>query len=75
VWALCTHGVLSGPAIDRLKNAPISRVVLTNTVPLPPDKQLEKIEVLSVAEIIAAALDAVFEDTSVSEIFGGENQS
>jgi ribose-phosphate pyrophosphokinase len=75
VWALCTHGVLSGPAIDRLKNAPISRVVLTNTLPLPPEKQLEKIEVLSVAGIIAAALDAVFEDTSVSEIFGGENQS
>ncbi|MBK9180537.1 MAG: ribose-phosphate diphosphokinase [Acidimicrobiales bacterium] len=74
VWAMATHGVLSDPAIDRLKNAPISRVVLTNTVPLPPDKEIPKIEVLSVARIIADALDAVFEDTSVSEIFGGENQ-
>ncbi len=73
VWAMATHGVLSGPAIDRLKNAPISRVVLTNTLPLPPEKQLPQIEVLSVAEIIAEALSAVFDDTSVSEIFDGEN--
>ena len=76
VWAMATHGVLSGPAIDRLKNAAaISRVVVTNTLPLPPEKQIDKIEVLSVAKIIADAIDAVFEDTSVSEIFGGQNQS
>ncbi len=74
VWAMATHGVLS-PAIDRLKNAPIGRIVITNTVPLPSEKQIDKIEVLSIAGIIAAALDAVFEDTSVSEIFGGENQA
>jgi ribose-phosphate pyrophosphokinase len=75
VWAMATHGVLSGPAVDRLKNSSISRVVITNTLPLPPEKQLDKIEVLSVAQIIADALSAVFDDTSVSEIFGGENQS
>ena len=57
------------------RNAPIDRVVITNTVPLPAEKQLDKIEVLSVARIIADALNAVFEDTSVSEIFGGENQA
>jgi ribose-phosphate pyrophosphokinase len=73
VWAMATHGVLSGPAIDRLKNAPLERLILTNTLPLPPEKQLPQIEVLSVAEIIAEALSAVFDDTSVSEIFGGEN--
>jgi ribose-phosphate pyrophosphokinase len=73
VWAMATHGVLSGPAVDRLKNAPIERLILTNTLPLPPEKQLPQIEVLSVAEIIAEALSAVFDDTSVSEIFGGEN--
>jgi len=75
VWAMATHGVLSGPAVDRLKNAPISRVVITNTLPLPPEKQMDKIEVLSIAPLIADALSAVFDDTSVSEIFGGENQS
>jgi ribose-phosphate pyrophosphokinase len=75
VWAMATHGVLAGPAVDRLKNSVISRIVLTNTVPLPDDKQVDSIEVLSVAQIIADAIDAVFEDTSVSEIFGGENLS
>jgi ribose-phosphate pyrophosphokinase len=75
VWAMATHGVLSGPAIDRLKNARIERVVLTNTLPLPPEKQIDKIEVLSIAPLIADALNAVFDDTSVSEIFGGENQA
>jgi ribose-phosphate pyrophosphokinase len=72
---MATHGVLSGPAIDRLKNSEVRRLVITNTLPLPSEKQLPNIEVLSVAPIIAAALDAVFEDTSVSEIFGGENQA
>ena len=73
VWAMATHGVLSGPAIDRLKNGPIERIILTNTLPLPPEKQLDKIEVLSVAPLIAEALGAVFDDTSVSDIFDGEN--
>jgi ribose-phosphate pyrophosphokinase len=75
VYAAATHGVLSGPAIDRIKNSVISKVVITNTLPLPPEKQIDKIEVLSVAGIIADAIDAVFEDTSVSEIFGGANQA
>ncbi|MCC5951913.1 MAG: ribose-phosphate diphosphokinase [Acidimicrobiia bacterium] len=75
VHAACTHAILSGPAIDRLKNSVIGKVVVTNTLPLPPEKQIDKIEVLSVAGVIADAIDAVFEDTSVSEIFGGANQS
>ncbi len=75
VWAMATHAVLSGPAIDRLKNSVITKVVVTNTLPLSEDKQIDKIEVLSIAPLIADALSAVFDDTSVSEIFGGENQS
>jgi ribose-phosphate pyrophosphokinase len=75
VYAACTHAVFSGPAVDRLKNSVISEVVATNTLPLPPEKQFDKLKVLSVAGIIADAIDAVFEDTSVSEIFGGANQS
>jgi len=50
-------------------------VVLTNTLPLGADKQFAKLEVLSVAKIIGDALAAVFDETSVSELFGGENQS
>ena len=75
VWAMATHGVLSGPAVERLEQSAISRVVVTNTLPLAKDKQIDKIEVLSVAQILADALAAVFDETSVSELFGGENQS
>ena len=63
VWSMATHGLFSGPAVDRLKNSKIDRVVVTNTLPLPPEKQFDKVEVLSVAPIIGDAIDAVFEDT------------
>ena len=53
----------------------LSRVVVTNTLPLPDDCRFDKLEVLSIAPILAVAIDAVFEDKSVSEIFGGDNQS
>ena len=75
VYAMATHGVLSDPAIDRLKNSVITKVVITDTLPLADDRRIDKIEVLSVATIIADALLAVFEDRSVSEIFGGANQA
>jgi len=73
VWAMATHGVFSDPALERLDKSPLSRVVVTNTLPIPDDRRIEKMQVLSVAKLIADAIDAVFEDTSVSEIFGGEN--
>lgn len=73
VWAMATHGVLSGSAVERLQNSQIARVVLTNTLPLPDEKKIPKIEIISVAGIIAEALSAVFDDTSVSEIFNGDN--
>jgi len=75
VQAATTHGVFSGPAIDLLKNSAIERILMTDTLPLPPEKQIDKIEVLSISGVIAKAIDAVFEDTSVSEIFGGNNLS
>ena len=73
IWAMATHALFSDPAIDRLKAAPFTRVVVTDTIPLAPERHFEGLEILSVAPIIADAIDAVFEDTSVSEIFGGEN--
>ena len=75
IYAVATHGVLSGPAIDRIKNSVITKVVITNTLPLSPEKQTDKIEVLSIAKVLAETIDAVFEDNSVSEIFGGANQN
>jgi len=70
-----THGVFSGPAIDRLKNSVFEKVIVTDTCPLPDDKRFDKLEVISVADILADAIRAVFEDTSVSHIFDGLNQS
>jgi ribose-phosphate pyrophosphokinase len=75
IWAMATHPVLSDPALERLEKAPISRVVVTNTLPVPPERRIAKLAVLSVSKLIADAIDAVFEDTSVSEIFGGDNLS
>ncbi|MDW3178378.1 MAG: ribose-phosphate diphosphokinase [Acidimicrobiia bacterium] len=75
VWAATTHPVLSGPAVDRLKNSAIEKVIVTDTLPIPPEKQFDKLVVLSVAGIIARAIEAVFMDTTVSEIFDGNNLS
>jgi ribose-phosphate pyrophosphokinase len=73
IWVMATHAVFSGPAVDRLFNAPVSRVVVTDTLPLSPERRFEKLEILSIAPIIANAISAIFEDSSVSDIFGGEN--
>lgn len=74
IYAAATHGVLSGKAVQNIEEAPIAEVVVTNTVPIPEEKRIGKLKVLSVAPLIADALRAVFEDASVSEIFHGENQ-
>jgi len=69
-----THGVLSDPAVDRLKNAPISEVVISNTLPVPDDAvNLDKLTVLSIGSLLAGTINAIFTDASVSEIFQGEN--
>jgi ribose-phosphate pyrophosphokinase len=73
IWAMATHALLSDPALDRLNSSPVSRVIVTNTLPLPVYRRIPKLEVLSIAQIVADAIHAVFEDTSVSEIFGGQN--
>jgi ribose-phosphate pyrophosphokinase len=73
VYASATHAVLSGPATTRLQESPISKVIVTNTVPIPPEKWFEKLAVVSVGTIIADAVRAVFSDESVSRLFDGEN--
>jgi len=69
VYVCCTHPILSGPAVDRLANSPIKEVVVTNTIPLPPEKKLAKIKVLSVAPLMGEAIRRIHEDLSVSELF------
>lgn len=69
VYACCTHPVLSGPAIERLQASPIKEVVITNTIPLPPEKEIDKIKSLSVAPLLGEAIIRIHEDLSVSKLF------
>ncbi|WP_055589873.1 ribose-phosphate diphosphokinase [Peterkaempfera griseoplana] len=71
VIVAATHGVLSGPAADRLKNSRVSEFVFTNTLPTPASLELDKVTTLSIAPSIAAAIREVFEDGSVTSLFEG----
>ena len=74
VTVAATHGILSDPAVDRIKNAPIRELITSNSLPLRPNAlELEQIKVLSIAPIVAEALEAIFMESSVSQIFLGEN--
>jgi len=69
IYACATHGVLSGPAIERLQQSPITKLVITDTIPLAPDRHIDKIEVLSVAPVLAEGIRRVHGDLSLSTIF------
>lgn len=69
IYACCTHPVLSGPAMERLKNSVIKEVVVTNTIPIPEEKMLDKIKVLSVAPLLGSAIVRIHEELSVSKLF------
>jgi len=70
VFACAVHGVLSGPAIDRIENSPLDQLIVTNTIPLSaPGQQCKKIVVLSVARLLGQAIRSIHEETSVSSLF------
>jgi ribose-phosphate pyrophosphokinase len=71
VIVAATHGVLSGPAIDRLKNSRVTETIITNTLPVPEENRFDKLTVLSIAPLIARAISEVFEDGSVTSLFDG----
>jgi ribose-phosphate pyrophosphokinase len=73
VIVAATHGVLSGPAIDILKNSRISEVVITNTLPIAQEKLFDKLTVLSIAPLLARAIREVFSDGSVTSLFDGQS--
>ncbi|HET9656685.1 MAG TPA: ribose-phosphate diphosphokinase [Kineosporiaceae bacterium] len=73
VIAAATHAVLSGPAVDRLKNSPISELIVTNTLPIPEDRRFPQLTVLSIAPLIARAIREVFDDGSVTSLFDGHS--
>ena len=71
MFACAVHGVLSGPAIERLEAAPIDQVIITNTIPLNTEraKCCKKIKQLSVARLLGQAIRSIHEETSVSSLF------
>jgi ribose-phosphate pyrophosphokinase len=70
VYACATHGVLSGPAIERIQNSVIKEVVLLDTVPLPDEKKIDKIVTLPVGAVFAEAIERIYEDKPMSTMFG-----
>ena len=72
VIVTATHGVLSGAAVDQLKNSRIGEVIVTSTLPIPPEKRFDKLTVLSIAPLIARAIQEVFSDGSVTSLFEGQ---
>ncbi len=69
VFACCTHAVLSGPAIERIKDSVIEKLVVTDTIPLTEEKKIDQIEVVSVAPIFAEAIRRIYKNESVSRLF------
>jgi ribose-phosphate pyrophosphokinase len=66
-----THAILSGPAVDRLKACQAREVIVTNTLPIPPEHEFDKLTTLSIAPLISRAIQEVFEDGSVTSLFDG----
>ena len=69
IYAGCTHAVLSGPAIERIENSAISELIVLDTIKLPKEKELDKIKVLTVAEMFGEAIKKIFSNESVSVLF------
>ena len=69
IYAGCTHAVLSGPALERLQKSPITKLVMLDTIHLPEEKKLENFDVLSVADIFAAAIENVYLDKPMSKLY------
>ena len=69
VYVGCTHGVLSGPAIERIKNSNIKELVMTNTIPLTEEKRIEKIKVVSISELFGEAIKKIHQEKSIGELF------
>jgi len=69
VYACCTHGVLSGPAMERIQNSPIEELLTLDTIVIPEERKIPKIKTISVATLFAEAIRRIYNDTSLSELF------
>lgn len=69
IYACCSHGVLSGPAIERLAASPINELAILDTINIPKDKMLPIFKIISTAPIFASAIENVYLDKSMSKIY------
>jgi ribose-phosphate pyrophosphokinase len=69
VYAAASHPLLSGPAVERLKNAPLEELVVTNTIDVPEERRFDKLRILSVAGLLANAIQYIHSNESVSALF------
>jgi ribose-phosphate pyrophosphokinase len=69
VYACCTHGILSGNAVEKLQNSPLKEIVITDTIPLPPEKRTSKITILPVAPLLGEAIMRIHNEESISSLF------
>jgi len=69
VTVVATHGLLSGPCIERFQKAPIDKVIVTNSVNIPEEKRIDKLEVISAAPLLAQAINRIHNEESISKLF------
>ena len=69
VYACCTHGVLSGPAIERIENSAIDELIVLDTIELPEEKKIDKIQIKTVAPLFGDAIKKIFSNESISMLF------
>jgi len=69
IYACCTHGILSGPAVERIANSPIAEMVVTDSIPVPQSKRIDKVIVLSLASLIGEAIHRIHADLSIGAMF------
>jgi ribose-phosphate pyrophosphokinase len=69
IYACATHALLSGPAVERLQNSPVTEITVTNTIALPPERKFDKLKILSIAGLLSKAIGYTHSDNSVSSLF------
>jgi ribose-phosphate pyrophosphokinase len=69
IYACATHALLSGPAVERLQNSPVTEIAVTNTIALPPERKFDKLKILSIAGLLSKAIGYTHSDNSVSSLF------
>ena len=69
ITACCVHGILSGKAIHRIQDSPLKRLIVTDTVHIPPEQKIEKLEILSIAELFANAIKCTNKGQSISGLY------